>query len=89
MGVCTDQAIKIRNLIKAPSMSPADGCTGRGEDRPMSSNRTREAEELRATREHASLVEQHAEILRLSLRLDHETEMGNANDTCPVVAISR
>lgn len=79
MGICTEQAIKIRTLVKAAGVLPAGGGGGGG-GAPAASTPsggydggpgldTRACEKLRAAREHARLMEQHSEILTLSLRL--------------------
>lgn len=68
MGVCTDQAIKIRNLVKTTGTLPGIG----GSSSTCQSD-TRASEELRAAREHARVVEQHAEILVLSLRWNSQS----------------
>lgn len=64
MGVCMEQAIKIRNLLKTVGNLPG-GADGRASS---SFADTRACDELRAARKHARLVEQHAEILVLGLR---------------------
>ena len=82
MGICTEQAIKIRNLVKTAGVSPAAGAGGGGgvaaaasaasalprNTRGGPSYDIRTCEKLRAAREHARLTEQHAEILVLSSR---------------------
>lgn len=67
MGICTEQAVKIRNLVKTAGILPAviGGNSAAGHVR---SSDTRSCEELRAARDHERLMEQHAEILVLSLR---------------------
>lgn len=69
MGICTEQAIKIRNLVKtAGNLSGGGGAAASVLPTQGSLPNTRPCEELRAAREHARVVEQHAEILVLSLR---------------------
>eukprot|EP00903_Cladosiphon_okamuranus_P012671 g11851.t1 len=71
MGICTEQAIKLRNLMKTAGVFPGGGG---GSATPRKKGDltldTRACERLRASREHARLVEQHAEILVLSLRFE-------------------
>lgn len=67
MGICTEQAVKIRNLVKAAGMLPGGGAGGSAAGHDFS-QQNRACEELRAARDHARVVEQHAEILVLSLR---------------------
>lgn len=77
MGICTEQAIKIRNLVKTAGVFSGGGGGGGAAAKASATptkNRdpvldTRACERLRAAREHAGLVEKHHEILALSLRL--------------------
>lgn len=77
--MCTEQAIKIRNLVKTSGVFSGGGSGTAGAAAVASANPrksgastldTRVCERLRAAREHARLVEQHAEILALSLRFE-------------------
>lgn len=81
MGICTEQAIKTRNLVKTAGLFAGGGgggagaVTGAGAAASATPGKngdatldTRACEKLRAAREHARLVEQHGEILVLSLR---------------------
>lgn len=68
MGICTEQAVKIRNLVKAVGVSPLGSTNNDTAGQGGTPTGTRACEELRAARDHARLVEQHAEILVLSLR---------------------
>lgn len=74
-----EQAIKIRNLVKTAGVFSGGGGGGAGAAAATSAVPRRNGdpttvdtlacERLRAAREQARLVEQHAEILVLSLRL--------------------
>lgn len=77
MSICAEQAVKIRNLVKAAGTFPAGGGGGGGAPAASASPwtgdcstlDTRACEKLRAAKDHTRLMEQHSEILILSTRL--------------------
>ncbi|CAN0010092.1 unnamed protein product, partial [Laminaria digitata] len=73
VGICAEQAIKIRSMVKNAGVllggtSTSSSTAASRHDSPSSN--TRKCEKLRLAREHGRMVEKHAEILVLSLRFE-------------------
>lgn len=63
VGICAEQAIKIRSMVKNAGVHTTSAASRHG-----SPPNARKCEKVRATREHGRMVEKHADILVLSLR---------------------
>lgn len=67
VGICAEQAIKIRSMVKNAGVLLGGTATSAA-SRHGSPPNTRKCEKARLAREHGRMVEKHAEILVLSLR---------------------